>query len=360
MCVQKNDIELYVGKLRVWAVSWVMGDPQVTMVFRFKSLSSMTWDLDDLGVPPWLQRPPYIFPACRERCFSPADAVKSGFNLSRLYGFAQSRLPGSEPWMQQLWVLQTSCHQANPVDGFFHMFPCITGMIIRYLKQFRPFPSKTLSCLVFFWIIIRHEWLASLSCLMPQHSFDPAPREVRWQAATSSRRPPPAARESWWHSRGAKRQPGCDQKRTRSCWWSQTAMRGDSGSTTDDSAVTVWQMFPVYALFQPGSRPSFSSDFPVNNGDFLLPGLMGTTGIAVAKPSCTLNSLCPGLPYRWAGTDCVDVGLPRKWSMCAQVLAVAKMRTWWTWSTNIHHWFLGRPVFGVTHVECSQLSLWEW
>ena len=48
-------------------------------------------------------------------------------------------------------------------------------------------------------------------------------------------------------------------------------------------------MFPVYALFKPGSRPSFSSDFPVNNGDFLLPGLMGTTGIVAAKPSCAVR-----------------------------------------------------------------------
>ena len=103
---------------------------------------------------------------------------------------------------------------------------------------------------------------------------------------------------------------------------------------------------------KPGSRPFHRSTFSE---------WLELSGITVAKLGCAGKSLCPELHYRWAGIDCFDVALHRKWGIGAQVMAVGTLERdehdqpiiLTLWTTGFW-WFLG-----ATHVEYSQLFLWK-
>ena len=216
-----------------------------------------------------------------------------------------------------------------------------------------PSHPKKLSCLVFFWIIIRHEWLASRWCPMPQHSFDPAPSQVRWQVAGSPGHPP-ASSELCWHPCG-QRQPEFARKPYRCWWWSQTAMSRNSGSATE-TAVWHKQFFSSLCPVQTWTIPHFPVTFPWR------------TETLAWFDGYNWNNCCQA----WL---CREIPVPRVtlqmgwhrlfWCGFAQKVGYwrssygrGKIGTWWTWSTNnmniMNHWLLG-----ATHVEYSQLFLWK-
>jgi hypothetical protein len=167
--LKKRDLELDVGKLGMGGFlspksPWVSG------------LSH----LDDLGVPPWLTRPPYISSNVKD--VKPPDAQIHVKPVEVIW-ICAIRAPGKWPLDAPHWnVLETSCHQGNRLHDqiqprkedekpaiswgvwstldknqhptsmhhtcqwlstmFFYMFSCITGMIILLSEAISALPIQ--------------------------------------------------------------------------------------------------------------------------------------------------------------------------------------------------------------------------